>query len=232
MGDGSLTVNGKAVQTDGLTLTGLRDAINGAGAGVSATIINTGTGSTPYRLLLTSKTSGAAGAISLTSTMTGTEAPAFTTVPQAQDAHLQFGSGATALDVYRPTNQISDVISGLNLNLTDTTTSPVTVSVSTDLSGVQDDVQTFVSAYNNVESFINTQSKYDPSQATPPLFGNLQLMSISDQIDQVITGQAHGRGSQPLPAVAGGYRPQRRRYPFRGSNRAEQGAEPEPHRAC
>ncbi len=192
VGDGSLTVNGEVVQTDGLTLAGVRDAINGAGAGVTASLIDTGTGSTPYRLLLTSKTSGAAGAISLSSTVTGTEAPAFTTVTQAQDAHLQFGSGATALDVYRPTNQISDVISGLNLNLTDTTTSPVTVSVNTDLSGVQDDVQTFVSAYNDVESFINTQSQYDPSQATPPLFGDLQLMSIADQIDQLVTGQAAG----------------------------------------
>ena len=40
-------------------LNGLRDAINAAGLGVSATVLNTGTGATPYYLSISSNTTGA-----------------------------------------------------------------------------------------------------------------------------------------------------------------------------
>ena len=45
---------------------GLKDAINSAGGGVTASIINDGTGSTPYRLVLTANTSGSASEIFIT----------------------------------------------------------------------------------------------------------------------------------------------------------------------
>ena len=48
------------------TLQGLRDAINSSGGSVTATIINDGTGSNPYRLVLTAKNSGSANTITIT----------------------------------------------------------------------------------------------------------------------------------------------------------------------
>ncbi len=48
------------------TLQGLRDAINSAGGSVAASIINDGTGSNPYRLVLTGNTSGSANTITIT----------------------------------------------------------------------------------------------------------------------------------------------------------------------
>jgi flagellar capping protein FliD len=48
------------------TLQGLRDAINSAAGSVTATIINDGTGSNPYRLVLTANASGADNTITLT----------------------------------------------------------------------------------------------------------------------------------------------------------------------
>lgn len=48
------------------TLQGLRDAINAAAGSVTATIINDGTGSDPYRLILTAKDSGASNSITVT----------------------------------------------------------------------------------------------------------------------------------------------------------------------
>jgi flagellar hook-associated protein 2 len=47
------------------TLQSLRDAINAAGAGVNASIINDGTGSDPYRLVLTGTSTGSANSISI-----------------------------------------------------------------------------------------------------------------------------------------------------------------------
>ncbi|MCL5062007.1 MAG: flagellar filament capping protein FliD [Nitrospirae bacterium] len=48
------------------TLQGLRDAINSANGGVTATIINDGTGSNPYRLILTANNTGSSNTIYIT----------------------------------------------------------------------------------------------------------------------------------------------------------------------
>ncbi|MDH4028456.1 MAG: flagellar filament capping protein FliD, partial [Nitrospirota bacterium] len=47
------------------TLQGLRDKINTADAGVTASIINDGTGSTPYRLILTADNSGSSNTVNI-----------------------------------------------------------------------------------------------------------------------------------------------------------------------
>jgi flagellar hook-associated protein 2 len=59
------------------TLSGLRDAINSSGADVTATIVNDGSASNPYRLLLTGADTGAANAIEVTVDLTGGVAPNF-----------------------------------------------------------------------------------------------------------------------------------------------------------
>ena len=56
--------------TSTMTLQGLRDAINSANGGVTATIINDGTGSNPYRLILTANTTGSSNTIYITSNTT------------------------------------------------------------------------------------------------------------------------------------------------------------------
>ncbi len=52
--------------TTSTTLVQLRDAINNANGSVNASIINDGSGSNPYRLVLTANDSGAANAVSIT----------------------------------------------------------------------------------------------------------------------------------------------------------------------
>ncbi|WP_447972126.1 flagellar filament capping protein FliD [Nitrospira sp. Kam-Ns4a] len=53
-----------------MTLVQLRDAINAAGGDATAAIVNDGSGSNPYRLVLTAKNAGAANTISITSNPT------------------------------------------------------------------------------------------------------------------------------------------------------------------
>ncbi len=52
------------------TLQGFRDAINSANAGVTASILNDGTGSNPYRLILQANTTGSSNTIYITSNPT------------------------------------------------------------------------------------------------------------------------------------------------------------------
>jgi len=181
IGTGTIVLNGKTITTDGLTLAGLRDAINGAGAGVQASVVNTGAGATPYRLLLTSTSTGSAGAIAATVNVTGAGAPVLTTVQAAQDAHLRFGSGEAAVDVYRSSNHITDVITGVTLDLVGT--GEVSLHVAGDTAAVQEKVEALVKAYNEVTAFIKEQSKFDSTTNTSsPLFGDINLMHIEDSL--------------------------------------------------
>jgi flagellar hook-associated protein 2 len=77
------------------TLTSLKDAINDSEAGVSAAIINDGSEHNPYRLVLTSEDSGAAGEITVTSNLSGGTYPIFS--PQFDWAEkLQWSDSATS----------------------------------------------------------------------------------------------------------------------------------------
>ena len=51
------------------TLQGLANAMNNAGAGVTASVVNDGSGNNPYRLLLTSNQSGADNTIQITNNL-------------------------------------------------------------------------------------------------------------------------------------------------------------------
>lgn len=59
------------------TLTGLKNAINQAKIGVTASVISDGSSANAYRLLLTANATGEANAISITSNLTGGTAPDF-----------------------------------------------------------------------------------------------------------------------------------------------------------
>jgi flagellar hook-associated protein 2 len=83
VGDGSLTVTiggqptSITVDSSNDTLAGLADAINTAGLGVTAQVVNTGAPGAPFRLQITSNATGSAQAFSITSSLTGGTAPDF-----------------------------------------------------------------------------------------------------------------------------------------------------------
>jgi flagellar hook-associated protein 2 len=77
VGDGSAKT--VTLTAENATLSGLRDAINAADAGVSASIINDGSTTNPYRLVLTGTSTGLKNRITLTNGLSGGAAPDFTT---------------------------------------------------------------------------------------------------------------------------------------------------------
>jgi flagellar capping protein FliD len=70
-----ITVNGTltnvTITSSNDTLSGLAQAVNNAGAGVSAAVISNGSSNDPYRLVLTSNTTGTNGAVSISNGLTG-----------------------------------------------------------------------------------------------------------------------------------------------------------------
>ena len=146
------------------TLEGIRDAINAADGGVSASIVNDGDATNPYRLVLSSTNTGAdqsmqvvvAGDATLTSLLNHdpTGAQNLTETVVAQDASFK----VDGLLVTKSSNTVVDVIDGVSLELSGLTAgSEVTISVSQDTDKAKDAVRAFVEAYNSLQTEVKTQ---------------------------------------------------------------------------
>lgn len=171
------------------TLQGLADSINNANAGVSATLVRDG--GSGYRLLLTSQKTGAAEAISITNNLAdsggGALRPEFdlnNPVQEGLDASVTLGSGAGAITVSSPTNEISDLIEGVKLNLLQADAAKVLkVRVERDASSATNAVQDFVDSFNDVMTFIDAQVKYDSkTDRGGVLLGNRTVIEIQDKL--------------------------------------------------
>jgi len=189
VGTGTVTIavgGGEDVVVDvaDLTLAGLRDAINKAEAGVNAAIINDGSATSPYRLVLTSKTSGLDGEMAVTVDLAGGTAPSFSEMEAAQDAQVQLGSGAGAVTISSGSNTISGAIEGVTLNLlaVDAAT-PVMLTVSRDTAAVQGRIEAFVAAYNEAVDFFAAQFDFDPDTGwAGVLFGDYRLEGLQHDL--------------------------------------------------
>ncbi len=148
-----------SLESDETTLQDLATAINDGVEGVTAYIINNGSDTEPYQLVLVGEDTGEDNTIDFTAGTTyGTgTVPTFTETQAAQDANFTINGISIASD----SNIVSDAVPGLELTLTQETTAPVTVAVTQDTETMLANVQTFVDAYNEVQDYIDTNSVYN-----------------------------------------------------------------------
>lgn len=196
----SITVGGKqkTVSVENATLAQLRDAINAAGAGVTASIISES--ATSQRLVLTSKTLGTGGAMTVDfSGLSGGAAPDMSHVlTEAQDTRLTFDAGTPqAFTVTRVGRTLTDVIEGVTLSLTDAAIGKdITVRVEENQESVKVPIVELVNQYNVLNELFGALNTYNAdTQETGPLFGNYTLRSMFSDITDAITGQLTGTTS-------------------------------------
>jgi len=180
------------------TLAGVRNAINAAKAGVTATIVDDGSAS-PYRLLVTADDSGTANAFTVTDNLSGGQALGIAQVQAAEDARFV----VNGVSITKASNTVSDVIDGVTLTLKQETAGDVRIDLETDTESIVESVQELVTAYNNVNAFINEQFRYNTTKESAGVLSgdatlrriqsNLQnqfLQSIQNQYTSLsVTGQ-------------------------------------------
>lgn len=187
------------------TLSGLRDAINATKSGVSASLVNDG-GSSPYRLVLTSDSTGTANTFKLSGLADLSYDPAtgsgtgLSTTNAATNAQLKIDG----MSVVKSSNTVTDAIQGVTLNLSKTNVgSATTLTVSNDTAAVQTKVAAFVSAYNSLNSVIKVQTAYDPNtKAAGTLNGDSSVRNIQSQLKNILTSVV-GSGSMARLSDAG-----------------------------
>jgi len=188
------------------SLASIRDKINAANAGVSASIITDASGS---RLSLRSTTTGAVNGFQITATettddgnpATGLSALNFDASTGAANSQLvnnQFAQDAKAtvngIAVTSSTNKLSNVSDGLSLTLLKKSDTPVDVSVSTDTASMQKAISDFVSSYSALQSYISLQTKYDASTSVAagtartdgPLQGDPSIVGFQNQLRAIV----------------------------------------------
>ncbi|MDG1199251.1 MAG: flagellar filament capping protein FliD, partial [Porticoccaceae bacterium] len=123
------------------TPAGVVEAINAANKGVTATLVDTGNDGTNYRIML-SGASGTDGAFVITSSISDDLGfgDADKTLQAAQDAII----GYEGLTITRGSNEISDVIAGATISLSNTTASSVRLTITSDTSILKTNIQNVV----------------------------------------------------------------------------------------
>ncbi len=200
----SFTSSGSGVKTvtiDGTnnSLNGIRDAINAANIGVTATIVNDG-GTSPYRLTLTVNETGqtssmkisVAGDASISSLLShdpsNNSGQALKETATAQNATFK----VDGISVSKTKNTANDVIAGVNLTLAKAG-GPTTVTVSRDSSAVTTAVTSFVTAYNNLSATLRDAGAYNATtKSASALNGDPTLRSIQSQVRGILNSPVAG----------------------------------------
>jgi len=194
--DQTVTLGGSA------TLEDLRTGINDLGAGVTASIINTGSDTTPaYRVILTATASGASNGVTIVADGTtldfanGGGTGGVDTLQAAQDAIAILGDPTqNPVTLQRSSNVITDAIPGVSLALTKTTgTSAVSVNVTHDNGAVKDNIKKFVAAFNDIVTLVNKDTAYDVTTKTGALLYNESTVKgFVSQIRQALSAPVGG----------------------------------------
>lgn len=177
------------------TLQDVANAINNANVGVTANIINDGSQGDPYRLSLTSNQGGSLGAFVLDS---GSVNLGATTLSQAHDAQVFFGSSnpQNAVVITSKSNTLTNIIPGVTVNLQATSDQPVQLSISQDNSGIETAVQNFVKGFNSTVDAINKQDSYNSqTKQAGLLLGDGTVQEITQAMySSVINGDSNLTG--------------------------------------
>lgn len=189
----------KTITIDGTnnTLEGIRDAINAAAMGISATIVNDGT-ATPYRLVLTSNSSGVSNSIKIT-TDAGDAAidsllahdPAGTQNLSQTVAAQNAEFTVNGIPISKTSNTVTDSIQGVTLTLNKLTTTAASLVVKRDTGTISTAAAGFVDAFNALASQLKSRSAYGTAtNPGGPLAGDGTVRLMLSQLRDILTTAA------------------------------------------
>lgn len=182
------------------TLEKIRDKINGAAVGVTASIVRDVHGA---RLTLRSSQTGAENAFRIgVAENGGAGLSALAYDPSVGNQQMQRNQPAAnaqvtinGLAVESASNTLTDVMDGLTLTLGKPSATPVTVTVNRDTEAVKKNITAFADAYNETVKFLRDQTKYDAgSKAAGTLQGDRTAAMLQNQLRSIM-GATSGASS-------------------------------------
>jgi flagellar hook-associated protein 2 len=182
----------------GDTLAQMRDKINAAGAGVTASIVTDSSGArlalrstatgedNAFRISVWDNDGGAAGDGAGLSRFGFDPATGLVNMEQKVAAENARAT-VNGIDVVSASNELSTVIEGLTLRLRKENFGSAEVAVSTDREAVKTAIQSFADAFNALSKNIAEQTKYDAASKTGgPLQGDSAATGLQRQLRALV----------------------------------------------
>jgi flagellar hook-associated protein 2 len=193
------------------TLQGMRDAINKANIGVTASIVNDGSAK-PYRLVLTSNATGETNSMKVSSTDSDLQA-LIGFDPAAMNASGSTANGVreavrgtnanmtvNGIAITSASNTVKDALQGVTMTLSQT--GATNVSVTRDTDSMKTAVSAFVTAYNNIQSTASTLTAFDASAGTSSaLTGDAVLRNIQTRLRSIMNTPVSGSSLSTLSQI-------------------------------
>lgn len=186
--------------TDGdISLNGIAKAINEANGNVTASVVKASDGE--YRLMLASKTAGTDS--DMTVAVSGDDtlkaiigSSALSTQVTSQNAIVK----VNGIQITRQSNTISDALPGLTLTLKAQSTADETLSVTRASDANKKAVTDWVTAYNSLQSTINSLTKFVPakqgatvqSSSNGVLMGDSTIRGVQSDLRSLLTNVQSG----------------------------------------
>ena len=170
------------------TLQQISDKLNSEGIGVTASIVNDGGGATPFRLALTSRSSGQIGRMTIDTQ--GVDL-GLSTLTKGQDAVVFYGSAdpASAIALTSSTNSLSSVVQGVTIDLNGASNTVVELVVARDTAAIETKIKEFVDSFNKVIETINKYDSYDAeTNRRGTLLGDSSVSQIRSALFNAIQG--------------------------------------------
>ena len=188
----SITVGGttQEIEVDDPTPQAVVDAVNAAGGSVTARLVDDGSGSNAFKVILS-------GGLGTDNNFT----------VSSSDGALSFGSQLTAaadasitidgLTITRPNNTLDDVLPGLTMTLNAPTSSAESVTVSRDTSGVENAIVSFVDVLNASLDLMDTlgASGIEEGEEAGALNNDSTLRFVESQIKALLLADSSTPGT-------------------------------------
>jgi flagellar hook-associated protein 2 len=181
------------------TLAGIRDKINAAASGISATLVTDANG---VRIALQSTASGLDNGFRVTvsdddaglpTDNVGLSRLAYDNPGSLGQMGLsQAAANTTAtingIPISATSNTLTDVVGGMTFTLSKVTTTPVTVTVTRNTDAIKTQLKAFVTAYNQLNSFLSDATKYDAAAKQGALLqGDSTTVGIQNQLHALLS---------------------------------------------
>ena len=190
---GSVTIN-----SSNDSLQGIASAVNAAGIGVQASIVGDGS-ATPYHLVLTSANTGATSNMQISVTGDATLSSLLSYNPAGTQNLTQTTAGQNAnltingIGVTSTSNTISNSVQGISF--TAAATGSATINVASNAANVTTDINSFVTAYNTLNTSLSQMTSYNATtQTAGPLLGNPTIAALKNQLAGIFNGSVNGLG--------------------------------------
>ena len=179
------------------TVSGIRDAVNTANIGITASLVVDGS---ETRLLFTADDTGAATAISMTSSDSslaqithGYSGGAFSSNLTEARTPADASFKLNGLSLTNASNNITGLVDGLDFSLKKTTTGAESILIAKDTVGIEAKVKAFVDSYNNYQTTLSSLMDYQDEAGA--LSGDSTARRVQSAIRAKTTGVVNLAGN-------------------------------------